>query len=291
MPAISPVSRGGNRFSPTSVARDDVGLQRVLRRDQRPHRRGGDLRRAARPAARSRPAPASCSRSSPAARRRAARRARPCRCRAVTASSVAMPLAQNPSIAPFSSASRRGQAEIDRAAGGARHRADADAFAVRVEPGGGEQRPQPHLDPGRGADPLAPQRREVAAGDAEIGPHDQEPVHALRQRAEQLDAAPFGKGRQRAVRRAADEIDRAVAQRLVGAVDREDQLGRDVEPLLREKPELGRRHRRKIRIRDQVRYRELHASAFHQRFHREEPEGDEEQSTHLRPLSRRAWLA
>ena len=40
------------------------------------------------------------------------------------------------------------------------------------------------------------------------------------------------------MRRAADEIDRAVAQRAIGLVDREDQLQRDVEPFLLEKAEL-----------------------------------------------------
>ena len=60
------------------------------------------------------------------------------------------------------------------------------------------------------------------------------------------------------MRRARDEIDLPVAQRDVGAVDRVDQLGRDIQPLGREKAEFGRRQRRKIRIRDQVRYRELH---------------------------------
>ncbi len=91
-----------------------------------------------------------------------------------------------------------------------------------LEAGGGQQRAQPHLDPGRGADAAAPERRQVAARDAELGAHHQKPVHALRQRAEQLDAAPFGKGRQRAMRRAADEIDLPVTQCHIRAIDRED---------------------------------------------------------------------
>ena len=127
---------------------------------------------------------------------------------------------------------RRGQAEIDArcrsrpAPGRCGCRRGADRARRRSS-----RRAQPHLDPGRRADAPALERREVAARDAEVGAHHQEPVHALRQRAEQLDAAPFRERRQRAMRRAADEIDLAVAQRLIGAVDRKDQLGRDVEPL------------------------------------------------------------
>src|SRR6202035_1198679 len=79
------------------------------------------------------------------------------------------------------------------------------------------------------------------------------------QGAQELDAAPFGKGGERAMRRAADKINSAVAQRLVSPIDRKDQLGRDFQPLALEKPELGRGQGRKIRIRDQIRYREPHA--------------------------------
>src|SRR5205814_6030801 len=104
-----------------------------------------------------------------------------------------------------------------------------------------------------------PQRREITAGDAELLAHDEEPVHALRERADELDAAPFGKSRERAMRRAADKIDGAVAQGLIGAVDRKDQLGRDIEPLALEIAELGRGQRREIRVRDQIGYCELHS--------------------------------
>src|SRR5205823_7154311 len=113
-------------------------------------------------------------------------------------------------------------------------------------------------DPGRRADAPAPQCREIPARDAELVAHDEKPVHALRQRAEQFDAAPFGKGGKRAMRRAADKIDGAVAQRLIGAIDRKDQLGRDIESLALEEAEFGGRQGREIRIRDQIRYRELH---------------------------------
>ena len=60
------------------------------------------------------------------------------------------------------------------------------------------------------------------------------------------------------MRRAGDKIVFAVAQRLVGAVDREDQLGRDVEPVPREMPELGRGERGEIRVRDQIGDRQPH---------------------------------
>ena len=122
----------------------------------------------------------------------------------------------------------------------------------RSSPAAGEQATKAHLDPGRRADASSLERREVAARDLEVAAHDEKPVHALRQRAEQLDALPLGKAGERAVRGAGDEIDLAVAQRLIAAVDRKDQLGGDVEPLGREKPELRRGERREIRVRDQV---------------------------------------
>ena len=121
------------------------------------------------------------------------------------------------------------------------------------KPEAAQQTPQAHLDPRRRADATMFQRGDVAARDAEIGTHDEKPVHALRQRAEQFGAPPLGKGGRHGMRRARDEIDLPVAQRRVGAVDRVDQLGRDGEPFGREKAQLGRRQRRKIRIRDQVR--------------------------------------
>jgi hypothetical protein len=47
----------------------------------------------------------------------------------------------------------------------------------------------------------------------------------LRQRAEQFDATPFRKRREGAMRGTTDEIDLAIAQCRVGAIDREDQFG------------------------------------------------------------------
>ena len=180
----------------------------------------------------------------------------------VTAISVAMPLAQNPSILPAASASAAVSPKLTVAPVAPGTGAISMSIARRVEPGRGQQAAQPHLDPGRRADPPAPAAPQVAAGDAEIGAHHQEPVHPLCQCAEQSDAAPFGEGGERAMRGAADEIDLAVAQCRVGAIDREDQLGRDRDPLALEKPELGCGQGGEIRIRDQVRYREPHRCHF-----------------------------
>src|SRR5262249_40680384 len=87
------------------------------------------------------------------------------------------------------------------------------------------------------------------------------PVHALRLRAEQLDALPLREGRQRRMRRAADEIDRAVAHLRVALVDREDHLELDVEPFLLEEAELDRRDGGEVRVRDDVRDGEFHFTA------------------------------
>jgi hypothetical protein len=48
------------------------------------------------------------------------------------------------------------------------------------------------------------------------------------------------------MRRAADQIDRAVAQRRIALVDRVDQLERDIEPFLLEATELDRCDRGKV---------------------------------------------
>jgi hypothetical protein len=55
-----------------------------------------------------------------------------------------------------------------------------------------------------------------------------------------------------------DKIDFAVAQRFIGAIERENQLGRDRDPLAFEKPKFRGRESRKIRVRDQVRNRQSH---------------------------------
>ena len=99
---------------------------------------------------------------------------------------------------------------------------------------------------------------DVAALGAELLIHDQKPVHALRLGTEQLDAPPLRKGRQRRMGRAADEVDGAVAQCRIGLVDRENQLERYIEALPLEEAQFDGRRGRKIRVRDEVRNRDLH---------------------------------
>ena len=69
-------------------------------------------------------------------------------------------------------------------------------------------------------DAAAADRADFAACGAEIGAHHEKPVHALRLRAEQFGAAPLGKGGERRMRRAGDEIDPAVAHRPIGGHQR-----------------------------------------------------------------------
>src|SRR5262249_34840182 len=104
-----------------------------------------------------------------------------------------------------------GDAEIDAGRHHARHRRDLDAVADEIDPGADEEAAQSHFDPRGGADAAAFDARDIAAFDADILVHDQEPVHALGLRADELHAVPFRKCRQRRVGRSADEIDRAVA--------------------------------------------------------------------------------
>jgi len=110
-----------------------------------------------------------------------------------------------------------------------------------------EHRAQSHVDPRRGAEAPPLHHLQIAARRAEIRVHHQEPVHPLRLRAEQLHAVPLRKCRERRVRRAADEVDRAVAERAVRRVDRKEQLDLDVEPLGLEEAELHRRDDREVR--------------------------------------------
>ena len=67
-------------------------------------------------------------------------------------------------------------------------------------------------------------RVDVALLRLEVGAQDQEPVGVLRQCREELAALPAGKRERCRVRRAADEIDAAVAQDFERPVDRVDQL-------------------------------------------------------------------
>ena len=122
----------------------------------------------------------------------------------------------------------------------ARHRRDRDLVALEIDARRDQQSAQAGIDPRRRADRAAFDDAQIAALGAEIGAHHQEPIHALRLRGDQLGAFEIGKCRQHRVRGAADEIDLAVAQRLVGLVDRIDQLERDIEPFGFEKAELDR---------------------------------------------------
>src|SRR5215831_8242556 len=63
------------------------------------------------------------------------------------------------------------------------------------------------------------------------------------------------------MRRAADEIDRAVTQRRIGLVDREDHFERHIETLGFEESELDRSFGREIRVRDHVGDGEFHGSS------------------------------
>ena len=64
------------------------------------------------------------------------------------------------------------------------------------------------------------------------------------------------------MRRAADKIDRAVAQGHVGLVDRKDHLQRDVQALVAKEAEFDRGFRREIGIRDHVGHGDFHGRAL-----------------------------
>ena len=64
--------------------------------------------------------------------------------------------------------------------------------------------------------------------------------------------------------RSGDEIDLAITQGAVGAIDRKDQFDLDVQSFATEAAEFGRRQRRKVGVRDQIRYREFHAGCLSQ---------------------------
>ncbi len=100
---------------------------------------------------------------------------------------------------------------------------------------------------------------EIAAPRREIGAHHQEPVHALGLRAEELGAAPFRKAADQEMRGAADELQRAVAHRRHGVLDRDDEFERNIEPLARKEAKLDGGYRREIGIRNQVGDCKLHA--------------------------------
>src|SRR5262249_46623056 len=144
---------------------------------------------------------------------------------------------------------------------GARHRGDLHGVAHEIDPGADEECTQSHFDPRRGADAAAFDARDIAALDAEVVVHDQEPVHALGLCTEELHALPLGKCRQRRMSRSADEIDCTIAQRRVGLVDRKYELDFDVHPLLLEEAELRGGDRWKIGVGNHVGYGEFHGAS------------------------------
>src|SRR5207244_116453 len=75
----------------------------------------------------------------------------------------------------------------------------------------------------------------------------------------QPGALPVREGAQRGMRRASDEVEGAVAQRLHGLRHGKQELERRVESLGPEETELHRGDRGKIRIRDQIRNRDSHS--------------------------------
>ena len=179
-----------------------------------------------------------------------------------TATSAPMPFAQKPSIFLSSSAFAAVTPKFTPAASAPGTGAIFTPSRARSMPASTSRRRSPISTQGA-APMLRPfTRRDVAARDAEVAAHHQEPVHALGLGAEELDALPLRKRRQRRMRGAADEIDRAVAQRHVGLVDRKDQLDLDVEPFLLEESELRGGNRREVRIRDHVGDGEFHGVGF-----------------------------
>jgi hypothetical protein len=138
------------------------------------------------------------------------------------------------------------------------NRRDSDARALSIDAGLDEKPTQAHRDPMCGADAAAFQRRKIAAANAKVGAHHQEPVHAMRLGAEKLHAAPFGKTGDQQMRRAADEFDVPLPHRAERVLHGNHHFQRDVEPFPLEKPKLNSCNGREIRIRDQVRDRKLH---------------------------------
>ena len=151
---------------------------------------------------------------------------------------------------------------MDAGAGSARHRRDGHAVARNVDAGFRKQSAQALIHPRRGADPPAFDGGNIAALRFQIRVHHQKPVHALGLRADQLDAAKIGKRGERRMRRTADEIDRAVAQRGIGLVDWKNQFERDIEPFGFEKSELDRRFGREIRVGNHIRDGKFHRLNF-----------------------------
>ena len=145
-----------------------------------------------------------------------------------------MPFAQKPSIFPSSSALAAIRPNDALWPTATRHRADLHV-AVRIDAGAFSICFSPSTGPG-----AAPMRRpfdelqDRPSLRREISCSDQKPVHVLRERAQQLAALPVLERIQRRVRGAADEVEPALAQLLVGLGHRVEELERGVEALLPE---------------------------------------------------------
>ena len=170
-----------------------------------------------------------------------------------------MPLAQKPSILP-SSIAFAALTPNDTPAGLAGIGGGAICTLSRSGsmPACLEQLDQADVDQRCRADLAAFDNAEVAAPGIEVLAHDQEPVGVLRQRAEEFDPVPFGKCRRRRMRRAADKIGFAVAQRLVAFTDRIDQLKLGIDALLLEEAHLHRRDGGKVGVGDEIGDHDFH---------------------------------
>ena len=100
----------------------------------------------------------------------------------------------------------------------------------------------------RRADPAPFDRAEIAGHRVEIGSHHQEPVHALRLRAQQLGAMPFRKAADHEMRGAAEKFEAAVVERRKRLFHRHHELKLDVEAFALEHPEFDRGDDREIGI-------------------------------------------
>ena len=100
--------------------------------------------------------------------------------------------------------------------------------------------------PWRGSDPQSFHRRQVAVLDAQVRAQDEEPVHVLRERGQQLRALPIREGAQRRMGCPCHEIKLALAQRLHGFWHGEEKLQLGIVALALEEPQLHRGHRREI---------------------------------------------
>src|SRR4029079_6943793 len=100
-----------------------------------------------------------------------------------------------------------------------RRRRDLHVVALRIDAVLLQQLNEADVDQWRSADPPAFHGFDIAALHLEVRAHNQEPVGVLRQRGDKLYPWPSRECGWRRMRRAADEIRLAVAQRLVALAD------------------------------------------------------------------------